>query len=763
MKYTLWLNQIDKEDRDLVGGKSANLGEIKRHGAPVPDGFALTSEAYWDFIKSNKLEEPIKEIIKQIDFKNPDLLNELSYHLKNLIESAKIPEQITTQIKKSHDRLKMNRVYIAVRSSATVEDMTKASFAGQLESYLNLKDFDEILESIKKCWASLYEPRSLFYLKEQGIDHSKVGVAVMIQVMIESDISGVMFTIDPVTNNKARIIIEAVLGLGNLIVKGEVTPDHYELTKGNFTIISREIGTQNKQLILTKSKNREVPVSAAYKSTQKISDEKIIELAKLGKRLEDIYLFPQDIEWAIEDDKLFILQSRPITSVFTEKTVKTKKPTIDLPVLVEGTPASPGIAQGLARNINSPKDIDKMKKGDIIILPLSNQNYIPALKKASAVVTDKGGETSHAAIVSREVGIPCVVGTGIATKRIRSGSVVTVNGSLGVVYEGSLPYTKFHVLESDYGEEEKKKVSNDDLKTATKILVNLVDSSIAAHVSQKNIDGVGLLRAEFIISELGTHPKKLIKDGKENLFINKLVDNLKVTCASFEPRPVVYRSLDFTSNEYLHFKGSEQYEQKETHPLLGYRGAIRNIKDPAIFNLELEAIRIVRGKFNMKNLSLMVPFVRSVGELAALKRAVAAAGIHRSSTFNLIMSVEIPSNVVLIEKYLDVGIDGVAIDLADLTAFMLSIDRSNEKMFGFYRESDNAVLWSLEHVLKACSKRNIYSSVIGQASVLDKKIIETLIHSGVKSISVSPDMIGQTKLLIHNVEKELVIARKKSK
>ena len=762
MKYTLWLNQIDKEDKDLVGGKSANLGEIKRAGAPVPNGFALTSEAYWEFLRTNNLGDQLRDIFTKIDFKNLDLVNEISYHLKNLIKTADFPEKITSQIKSSHDRLKLKREYIAVRSSATVEDTAETSFAGQLESYLNLKGLDEIVLSIKKCWASLYEPRSMFYFKEQGIDQSKVGVAVMIQEMIESDTSGVMFTIDPVTNNKSRIVIEAVFGLGSLIVKGEVTPDHYEVTKRNFTIISREIGTQNKQLILTKSKNKEIPVSNAYKSSQKISDEKIITLAKLGKKLEDIYLYPQDIEWAIENDKLFILQSRPVTSFFTKEVTKSKKSTIDLPILVEGTPASPGITQGFARNLSSPKEIKKMKKGDILILPLSNQNYIPALKIASAVVTDKGGETSHAAIVSREVGIPCVVGTGTATSRIKSGSVITVNGSLGTVYEGSLPYSKIRIIKSSFGETEGKKINGDNLKTATKVLVNLVDSSVAADVSQKNIDGVGLLRAEFIISELGTHPKKLINEGKSNLFIQKLVDALKVTCASFEPRQVVYRSLDFTSNEYLHLTGGEKYEQEETHPLLGYRGAIRNINDPAIFNLELEAIRLVRGKFGMKNLSLMVPFVRSVDELAYVKRAVAAAGLHRSISFKLIMSVEIPSNVVLIDRYLDVGIDGVAIDLADLTSFMLSVDRSNEKVFDFYNESDPALLWSLAHVIKACSKRKVHSSVIGQASLLNKKIIETLVHSGVNAVSVSPDMISQTKILISSVEKDLVRSRKKS-
>jgi len=605
MKYTFWLNQIGKEDVEIVGGKSANLGELKRLQIPVPDGFAISSEAYFEFLEKNKLTDQIKKILEKIDFKNTDLVSEIAEHLRDLILLAELPSDITAEVSKAFNQLTKKSEYVAVRSSATIEDVALTSFAGQLESFINLKSLDEALLSIKKCWASLYDTGSLFYIKEKNIDTSKVGVAIMIQAMIESDVSGVMFTVDPITNNKSRIVIESVLGLGELIVKGEVTPDHYELAKESFTIINKEIGSQPKQLILSKSENREIPVAAAYKNTQKIPDSKLIELAKIGRNIENAYLFPQDIEWAMENDELYILQSRPVTSFLTPKeNSKQKGFTIDLPILVEGTPASPGIAQGFARNISSPKEISKMKKGDILILPISNQNYIPALKKAGAVITDKGGETSHAAIVSREVGIPCVVGTNTATKQIKSGSAITVNGSLGTVYEGSLPHSNLHLTELEHSAQETEKEQQKHLKTATQIFVNLVDSSISADVSQKNVDGVGLLRAEFIISELGVHPKKLIEDKKQRVFVEQLVTALKITCASFEPREVIYRSLDFTSNEYNHFKGGGSYEAEETHPLLGYRGAIRNIIDPAIFNLELEAISIARNKFQMRNLKI---------------------------------------------------------------------------------------------------------------------------------------------------------------
>lgn len=762
MKYIVWFSQIDKEDVDIVGGKGANLGEIRRIGSPVPDGFVVTSKAYFEFLEKNKLGVRVEEILGKLDYNNQELVDEIAEHIKDVIKSSPLPEEIISEVRNEYKKLSNSKGYVAVRSSATVEDLSAKSFAGQLDTFLNLNNPDNILSSIKKCWASLYNPRALLYLKESGLGKSKIGVAVIIQEMVQSEVSGVMLTVDPMTNNKDRLVIESVWGLGNLIVEGVVTPDHYEVAKSSFTIINKKISTQTTQLILAKEQNKEIPVSAAYQKIQKVSDEKIIELAKIGRKIENTYLFPQDIEWAIENNKLYILQSRPVTSAESEPDEKFEKTEIDLPVLVKGTPTSPGIAQGVAKIIKSSKQVARVKRGDILVLPVNNHNFIAALKKAAAVITDKGGETSHAAIIAREMGLPCVVGTSIATNMIKPDTVVTVNGSTGIVYKGGLPYKRISRLVASF---EDKSASNKkepaDKKTATKIFVNLVDSTLAYEISQKNVDGVGLLRAEFLISEIGIHPKKLIEKNKKDLYIKKIIEGLKISCASFDPRPVVYRVSDYTSNEYKNFKNGSQYEIEEENPLLGFRGAIRYISEPEIFSLELEAIKYVRNKLNLKNLWLLIPYVRTLEEMANIKRMVAASGLHRSSTFKLILSVEVPSTVFLIDKFLDIGIDGISIDLADLTSLLLGADRGNEKIFKYFSDLDKSVLWALERVIKEARRKRVYSTLVGQNTVLSPQLVDKVIEWGIDSISVTPDMIESTRNTVYEAEKRVVVSRKK--
>ena len=762
MKYIVWFSQIDKEDVDIVGGKGANLGEIRRIGSPVPDGFVVTSKAYFEFLEKNKLGVRVEEILGKLDYNNQELVDEISEHIKDVIKSSPLPEEIISEVRNEYKKLSNSKGYVAVRSSATVEDLSAKSFAGQLDTFLNLNNLDNILSSIKKCWASLYNPRALLYLKESGLGKSKIGVAVIIQEMVQSEVSGVMLTVDPMTNNKDRLVIESVWGLGNLIVEGVVTPDHYEVAKSSFTIINKKISTQTTQLILAKEQNKEIPVSAAYQKIQKVSDEKIIELAKIGRKIENTYLFPQDIEWAIENNKLHILQSRPVTSAESEPDEKFEKTEINLPVLVKGTPTSPGIAQGVAKIIKSSKQVARVKRGDILVLPVNNHNFIAALKKAAAVITDKGGETSHAAIIAREMGLPCVVGTSIATNMIKPDTVVTVNGSTGIVYKGGLPYKRISRLVASF---EDKSASNKkepaDKKTATKIFVNLVDSTLAYEISQKNVDGVGLLRAEFLISEIGIHPKKLIEKNKKDLYIKKIIEGLKISCASFDPRPVVYRVSDYTSNEYKNFKNGSQYEIEEENPLLGFRGAIRYISEPEIFSLELEAIKYVRNKLNLKNLWLLIPYVRTLEEMANIKRMVAASGLHRSSTFKLILSVEVPSTVFLIDKFLDIGIDGISIDLTDLTSLLLGADRGNEKIFKYFSDLDKSVLWALERVIKEARRKRVYSTLVGQNTVLSPQLVDKVIEWGIDSISVTPDMIESTRNTVYEAEKRVVVSRKK--
>ena len=632
--------------------------------------------------------------------------------------------------------------------------MPDASFAGQQSTFLNVKGAKELLEAVQLCWASLFEPRAIFYRSEKGFDHLKIGMAVVIQEMVPAEVSGVMFTIDPVENDKHKIVIEAIWGLGEFIVQGMVNPDHYEVAKSDVKIIKKQIADQPKELIRVGKETREIAVATAYRSVQKLSDEKILELAKIGKKIENHYGFPQDIEWALANGEISIVQTRAVTTVKeVDKTLKNHIQ-IDLPILLKGSPASPGIAIGLPKILLSAKEISKIKPGDILVAAMTNPDYVPAMKKAVGIITDKGGRTSHAAIVSRELGTPCVVGTKTATKVLaRNHLAVTINGTAGLVYRGALSGAKLNVIEYNQKEEEKQTRL---LKTATKIFVNLAEPKLAEEVAKRHVDGVGLLRAEFMIAEIGTHPRKVLAERKQKLFIDKLSEGLKTFAAAFDPRPVIYRATDFKSNEYKNLKGGERYEEDEPNPLLGYRGAGRYIADPAVFEMELEAIKAVRNKLGFKNLWLMIPFVRTLSEIEQVKKLIVSSGLHRSSSFKILMMAEIPSNVILIDKFLDAGIDGVSIGSNDLTMLLLGLDRDNAKVADEFNELDPAVLWGMEHVIRETRKRKLYSGICGQAPSVYPELTEKLVEWGISSVSVSPDAIEKTRHAVYEAERKLV-------
>ena len=749
----LWFSQIDKNDTNSVGGKAANLGELTRAGLPVPNGFTVTAGAYFNFIEASNLKEKIKFLLEKVDINNSNLLNETSSLIKKSIEASKLPESLAKEIIISYKKLsKDSSALVAVRSSATAEDLPQASFAGQQSTFLNIKGDQQLLDAIKKCWASLFEARAIFYRVQNDFDHFKVGIAVPVQKMVQSEVSGVMFTIDPTNNDKRKIVIEAVYGLGETIVQGKVTPDHYEVDKQTFKIVKKELGDQTKQLVKIGTKTREIPVSKAYRKKQKLNDNKIIELAKLGKKIENHYLFPQDIEWALENDKLYIVQTRPVTTIkLIEKTSK-EHIEIELPKILSGLAASPGIAVGSVKILRSAKEIGKIKQGDILVATMTNPDYVPAMKKAVAIVTDRGGRTSHAAIVSREMGIPAVVGAEGATKKLRNGAVITVSGTSGIIYKGALAPAKMKVL---LYEQKKDTVETRELKTATKIFVNLAEPELAEVVSEKKVDGVGLLRAEFMIAEIGIHPKKLIKDGKQKIFVNKLTDGLLKFCASFNPRPVIYRATDFKTNEYRNLKGGSDFEPEEANPLLGFRGACRYTADFEVFELELASVKRVRNEFNFRNLWLMIPFVRTLSEMEKIKQMVSAAGLHRSPSFKLLMMAEIPSNVFLINEFLDIGVDGVSIGSNDLTMLILGVDRDNARVECDFNELDPAVLKALETIVRTCRKRGALVSICGQAPSVYPELTEKLVSWGISSVSVSPDAIEKTRSIVYEAEKNL--------
>ncbi len=744
-----WFKEVTKDDISLVGGKGANLGEMTKAGFPVPPGFIVSSKAYFQFLKENNLTTKINHLLRTVNFDHPESLMQVSSHIKNLITHEHLSEELIQEIFHFYKSLGgvLEDPLVAVRSSATAEDLPTASFAGQQETYLNVKGEANLILKIKDAWASLFDARAIFYRHEQKFDHFRVGIAVVVQAMIESEKSGIMFTVDPVLQDKSKIIIEAIYGLGEYIVGGKVTPDHYEVAKDRNTILKTSVATQDVKLERINGKNKESKLSAREGKTQKLTEMEILGLADLGRKLEKHYYFPQDIEWAIEKNHIYVVQTRAITTLHNKKVAETHTPSTKLELLLQGSPASPGLASGPVKILHSIRDMESLMPGDILVASQTNPDFVPAMKKAAAIITEKGGRTSHAAIVSRELGTPAVVGTEHALSILKNGMVVTVNGSKGEVYKGAT------FLSNDQNSPHDENIHT---KTATKVYINLAEPELASSMAAKNVDGIGLLRAEFMMAGIGVHPKKMIRDGKKQEFIEKLASQIEIFCTAFNPRPVIYRASDFKTNEYRGLVGGREYEPVEANPMLGYRGAFRYIHDPEVFALELEAIKIVRQKKNLKNLWLMVPFVRTVRELIEVKKIINDAGLQRSPLFRLWMMVEIPANVVLLDEFIKVGIDGVSVGTNDLTMLMLGTDRDNSEVARSYDEQNPAMLWALEHTIKTARKNHITSSVCGQAASLYPELLEKLLEWGVTSVSVSSDVVPRVREHIAKIERKIL-------
>ncbi|HUV71946.1 MAG TPA: phosphoenolpyruvate synthase [Clostridia bacterium] len=764
-KFIYWFSEIDKDDVALVGGKGANLGEMTQAGIPVPPGFIVSSSAYFHFIKENNLLDKIKEYLKATDKNRPETYAEASEKVKKLILSSPIPKEISQEVIKAYLKLGglLKHPLVAVRSSATAEDLPEASFAGQQSTFLNIKGEANLMKAVRECWASLFEPRAIFYREEKGFNHFKVGLAIPVQEMVQSVASGVIFTIDPVSGEKNRIVIDGIYGLGELIVQGMVTPDHFVIDKKNFKILHKIISRQTIQLIKKKGETKNYLVPKSKQEKQKISDKEAVTLAKLADKLHQHYFFPQDIEFAVDSKrKLFIVQTRPVTTlqeakesqVEARKEAKKAESEIEKKKeLLSGSAASPGIGWGPVCVIKSKKEIRKVKSGDVLVTSMTTPDFVPAMKKVSAIITDKGGLTSHAAIVSRELGVPCVVGTENASKTLKNNQVVTVDGTQGKIFKGGLTI-KSKIIEPSASQS--PKVESHLLRTATKLYVNLADYSLAEEIAKKNVEGVGLLRAEFMMAEIGTHPKKMIADKKKEEFIDKLAERIAAFCQAFEPRPVVYRATDFKTNEYRNLKGGDQYEPKEANPMLGFRGAYRYIADEKVFAMEIEALKKVRNKMGLKNLWLMIPFVRTPKELLEVKKIVTSYGLSRSASFQLWMMVEIPSNVILLEDFLKVGIDGVSIGSNDLTMLIMGTDRDNSEVASVFDERNPAVLWALEKTIKICNKEKVSCSICGQGPSEYPELVEKLVKYGITSISVNPDAIERSRELIYDAEAKLL-------
>ena len=772
-KSIVWFEEVGKEDVGLVGGKGANLGEMTNADLPIPYGFIVTSHAYFEFIKGANLLDKIKQLLSIVNYDNPTEIEQASEHIGDLIMKAEMPKQLASEIIEHYEELnqkekeylekkssvidstlaKLKGLYeeplVAVRSSATAEDLPDASFAGQQETYLNVKGDTSLLHKIKECWASLFTARAIYYRQTKGFDHFKVGLAAVVQRMVQSDKSGIAFSIDPVTNDKKKIVIEAVFGLGEYIVQGKVTPDHYEVDKNTFVIVKKQQAYQNLKFVRSGRGNREIKLNKKDGSLQKLTDNEIREVALLVKDIEAHYFFPQDIEWAIERGRVFIVQSRPITTVETKINADDALSGAGRDVLLSGAPASPGIGVGHANIIMSPKEISKINKGDILVAPQTNPDYVPAMKKAAAIVTEKGGRTSHAAIVSRELGIPAVVGAEGATKKIKDDMVVSVNGTTGDIFKGSI-VTKSQLAKL----EAKKHADEKKIKTITKVYTNLAEPEIANETAKLDVDGVGLLRAEFMIAEIGTHPREFIKQKQQKLFVNKLTSGLEKFAKAFAPRPIVYRATDFKTNEYRHLKGGSLYEPHEENPMIGYRGASRYIADPEVFSMELDALQTIWDK-GYTNIHLMIPFVRVPWEMVRIREIIRDHGLLNYKGFKLWMMVEVPAAAIMLQEFIDLGIDGVSIGTNDLTMMLLGVDRDSAEVSNIYDERHPAVISILEHIVETCVDAGITCSICGQAASDYPEIVESLVRKGITSVSVNPDAVHRTRVLIHDIEKKI--------
>ncbi len=620
---------------------------------------------------------------------------------------------------------------------------------------------NEVCRAVLKAYASLFEARAIYYRIVNKYDHFKVALAVPVQRMVESDKSGIMFTVDPVTSDLSKIVIEAGWGLGEAIVSGSVTPDRYVVDKATMTIANKELHTQTWKIVKGANGDKHVNVPRAERNVQKLSDDEILALAAIAKKIEDHYGSPQDTEWAIEGKNVYMVQSRPVTTLKDVADIASKaqpttvKISADL-ILVKGAPASMGSAFGPVKIIHKPSEIDKIEKGDVLVTEMTTPDYVPAMRRASAIVTDTGGRTCHAAIVSRELGIPCVVGTGTATHTLKNGQIITVDGHSGVVYKGKVDLGGAPAP-SSVSVSGTSVVADTVPVTGTKVYVNLGEPELAAKVAALPSDGVGLMRAEFVIAGIGEHPRAMLKAGRGQEFIDKLAEGIQTIASAFSPRPVIYRFTDFKTNEYRNLKGGAEFEFQENNPMIGYRGAFRYIREPDVFDLEIQAIKKVRQSYDLTNVHVMIPFVRTVKEFVTIRDMMVKAGLPQTPDFKLWIMVEVPSAVMLLEEFCQAGIDGVSIGSNDLTQLTLGLDRDNQVLAEDFDERNDAVVASLEHICKVCRAHNVTVSCCGQAPSVYPEITEILVKSGATSVSVNPDVVVSTRKLIASVEQRLLL------
>ncbi|MBS9371812.1 phosphoenolpyruvate synthase [Rhodococcus sp. B50] len=756
-EHNLWvrpIGEVGATDAPTVGGKSANLGELTRAGFPVPAAFAVTTDAYLDAMgAAGTRTELAAEAVPAPDIDDATLIR-TSAALAALVTESPVPDEMRAAIVSAYERLGPD-VPVAVRSSAPAEDASDTSFAGIHESYTNIIGADAVVRAVQACWASLWSERARTYRGLRGVT-DEPSIAVVVQVMVKSESSGVAFTADPRTGDLDRIVIEAALGLGEVVVGGQVEPDTYVVAKDGFEVLDVHLGHQEFRIASTDTGDSRVAVDPT-RSTRVLDDDQLGRVARLAAGVEQHYGRPQDLEFAFANNELWIVQTRPITTL-DQPAAAASSGNGEARPLLTGLGAGPGTATGRVRVLHELVDGKRLSDGEIIVAPMTRPDWLPILRRAGGIVTDGGGITCHAAIVGRELGKPVVVGARTATTELRDGQLITVDGNAGVVFDGAV-----HTAERPAATTSAPATSTGaaETVTATAIYVNLATPDAAEAVAATDVDGVGLLRAEFMITEAlaGEHPSHMIAQGRREEYVEKMAGGVAMIAAAFAPRPVVYRAIDLRSNEFADLEGGE-IEPHEENPMIGYRGCFRYVRDPELFALDLDVLHRVRSTH--PNVHLMIPFVRTRWELRDCLAQLDRHPLGSDQRMLRWIMAEVPSVVYWLPEYAKLGIDGVSIGSNDLTQLMLGVDRDSEVCKDLFDTLDPAVLDAIDHIIERASAAGLTTSLCGQAVSTSTDLAEHLVRRGITSVSVTPDAAAQTRRTVARAEQRILLDRARS-